>query len=197
MAVQTESPGQVALDVFNVIANMLAFPGSLLVSYCAFQKNETPGLASTSVRALAATSYLLYVAPDITGAFYSSTEWYVEMNYSLTIIATVKTWADNTPILSNTSPWNDYASPILESLINAAWLTTAIAPIVLNTSPKTSDWCSMAANLAFDLGGVITFLTIKKFPPQVREIAFGIAQNLTVIYGILAIVVGGELAHGN
>jgi hypothetical protein len=197
VAVQAESPAQTALDVMNAICNILAFPGSLLVSKCAFVKAETEGLASASIRGVAAASYLLYVAPDISGAFSDSSEWYVQMNYSLTIISTVKTWADNTAALSLFSPWNDYASPFAESIINFIWLTTAIAPIILNTSPKTSDWCSMGANLAFDIGGVITFLTAKSFPLQVKIVALGIAQNLTVAYGILGIAVGGELANGN
>jgi hypothetical protein len=195
--VQTESSAPSGLDTINKICNILAFPGSLLVANCAIKKHQTEGLPSTSIRAIAAASYLLYVAPDISGAFYSSTEWYVQMNYAITIVATVKTWADNTVILSNYSNWNDYASPILESIINATWLTTAIAPIVANTSPKASDWCSMGANLAFDIGGVITFLTIKKIPPPVPEVAFGIAQLLTVAYGILGVAVAEALAHGN
>jgi hypothetical protein len=198
VTVQAESPAQTALDVMNAMCNILAFPGSLLVANCAFAKGATEGVASASIRGLAAASYLLYVAPDISGAFIDSSKWYVQMNYSLTIISTVKTWTDNFfapfPLFS---PWNDYISPFAESIINFIWLTTAIAPIILNKSPKTSDWCSMGANLAFDLGGVITFLTAKNFPPQVSVVALGIAQNLTVAYGILGIAVGGELANGN
>jgi hypothetical protein len=183
-----------SVDIANVVLNMGALVGSALVVVCAFEKRYTEDLIpSQSIRIIAASSYLLYVGPDIIGAFYTPAAWYVALNDTITGIATLKTWADNTVYLSKLESWNDTASPILETIINVVWLTTAIGPIASNKSPQDSDWLSMAANLCFDIGGALTVATMKSVPKPYGDIAFLVCQDLTLMYGFLSVAVGRAL----
>jgi hypothetical protein len=132
---------------------------------------------------------VFFVGPDVAGAFSQSTEWYVIMNDIITIIATGKTWFDNTDFLSQNAAWNDTVSPILESIINICWLPTVIGPLatmaVAKQTPAATDWIGLIANLFFDGGGAITAGSEEELAGEpIADVVFGIAQCCSLMYGL-------------
>lgn len=175
-------------NTVSIVLNYAALAGSILVVATSVQKRGT-AVATTPVRAIAAISYIVFVGPDIVGAFSQSTEWFVIMNDVITIIATGKTWLDNVPYFAGNKGWSDTVSPILESIINICWLPTAIAPIatlyVDKQTPQATDWIGMIANLFFDVGGAITAGSSEEIAGEpVADVVFGLAQECSLMYGI-------------
>jgi hypothetical protein len=160
---------------------------------CAVEKRGKS--AGTTIRAIAATSYLLFVGSDIAGAFSNGSEWYVIMNDIITIIATGKTWFDNTEFLSENVTWNDEISPILETIINICWLPTAIGAIPTmiheGKTPAATDWIGLVANLFFDGGGALTAGTSYELALEpVADGLFVASQVCNLMYGLLCGIYG-------
>ncbi|PMD35109.1 hypothetical protein L207DRAFT_517206 [Hyaloscypha variabilis F] len=180
-------------NIFAIIMNFAAVTGSILVVACAVKKREQPtppSAETTTIRAIAATSYLLFISPDIAGAFSNGAEWYVIMNDIITIIATGKTLFDNTEFLSEDDTWNNKISPILETIINICWLPTAIGAIPTmiheGKTPAATDWIGLVANLFFDGGGALTAGTSEELAPvPVAEGLFAASQVCNLMYGLL------------
>jgi hypothetical protein len=165
---------------------------------------ETPA----PIKALAAGFYLPYVAPNFPGAVVPGaldpkvvTNWVNIMNTTVTIASVFKTWVDN-GVTNET--WSK-ASPWLECLINVAWMAPAISAIVYadyefadhsSGHSKVSDRLGCAANMAFDLGGVLTPAAWVAESIEVRAAAFLAQQVLSLTYGVLTTAYGAELYQG-
>lgn len=185
------------MDVLNLLSNVFAAFGALItVIMAAVKKTESATGASRSVRYVAACAYFPYVAPDMVGAFSNSGAWYTVMNDVITAVAIVKTLADNSDTLNESmdgdgeinQTWQEKISPITESVINGFWLAPAIGNII-HSHNSTSDWLGFGANLAFDLGGIITPGSENKIvdDPEVNAGVFVAMEVLTGIYGALSL----------
>jgi hypothetical protein len=150
---------------------------------------------------LAAVLYLPYVGPNIPGALPSSgsspTTWYALMNDAVTGLSVVKTLVDNlSPLASNTN-WNDYFSPVFESIINVAWMAPAIGGMFYPPPPTSTGWVGFASNMAFDIGGAATPGTLKSFYPGqpdgpiIAEAFFAATIALALTYSVFCVTYGG------
>ncbi len=121
------------------------------------------------------------------------------MNDIFTTLGVAKTFADNSNSLSNPEKapnWSSRYSPVLESMLNVVWLIPAAGAIIQTKKPKTSDWLTLAGNLSFDLGGIITpgseSAIVKS--PQANVAFFAAMEVLTASYGLLSM--GNGIALG-
>jgi hypothetical protein len=146
-----------------------------------------------------AAFYIPYVATNVPGALPPATSgsWVNIMNDVVTSTSVVKTLLDN--LITNDA--YSKASPWLETVINAAWLAPAIAAIYYadydptkhsSGHSKLSDRLDCAANMAFDVGGVITPGTVVPESPQIKLGFFAVQQLLSLTYGVLTIAYGAE-----
>jgi hypothetical protein len=187
-----------ALIVATIVSNFVALIGSLGVIAMSVIKrgfNETQ-TTPVHIQVLAATFYLPYVMPDLMGGFRSTPgAWSTVMNDVITCVAFGKTCADNNAFLAKQTSWANYASPVLESLINLLWFVPAGAGFK-GSPQQASDCFGLAANCLFDLGGVITPLAEPKIMPipPVADVAFLAIQGLNFGYGLLSMCAGADLA---
>ena len=181
-----------ALQIASIIFDFGALFGSAFTAYFAYIKFNLPDgeVPPNVVRYCSCASYLLYVGPDIVGMFSSPGAWYTQMNDTVTWIATLKTFADNTELLVTKDTWNNKISPVLESVINLVWIVPDAAQLV-KSGFQATDYVSFSANLAFDLSGVLTVVFSKLDPYRgARVVAFTAAEVLTGSYGVLCAVNG-------
>jgi hypothetical protein len=160
-------------------------------------QNDT---ADKVLRIGAATSYLLFVASDYATSWSNPGSVPTVFNDIITLLSIGKTFLDNNKTLASNKIWNDDLSPMLESAINLEWLFPPIFAYVAieRQGPKTSDKLSLAANMAFDVGGALTFLTSPNIGNAVSQLVFfAICQSLTLSYGALCAATGAELLNGN
>lgn len=185
------------LSTTALIFDFVAIFGTLIVIVTASIKRgvEEGATAPKPLRYLAACGYFPYVGPNLIGAFSSPGAWYTVMNDVVTVVAILKTLADNSDTLNEDTEgngelnqtWRTYISPVAESVINFVWLAPAIGSIVADHG-KASNWISFASNLAFDLGGIVTPASEQKIVQDERvALGFFVAiQVLSGIYGLLS-----------
>lgn len=187
------------VDTATSVLNIGALFGSVAVAIFAFQKRRSSSTVPNKVlRYGAAASYLLYAAPNYPGATQSPSVWSTVMNDTVTLVSIGKTFADNTERLCNNATWTNLISPFVESILNIVWLFPPCFEIAANAHPKDSDWCSLSSNLSFDIGGTLTFFTSPAVSgPGPSLVFFGVAEALTLGYGVLCVATAGTLLDGN
>lgn len=177
---QAEDPWS-QLDTLIMVFDIAALPGALLVGFLAFTRRaaaideEDPSGVTPSrvVRGLSAVSYLLYVAPNY-NAWQSAGSWPVVMNDVVTGISIVKTFVDAVclePTWTAASPWVEFG-------INLVWVVPAMGGLVATPRPPAWVWTLFAANMMFDIGGMLT-------PVTSNPDFFVMSETLTAGYGIL------------
>jgi hypothetical protein len=183
-------------DIVTGSLNISAGFGSIIVAvFSALKRADAPTL---TIRIISATSYLVYASPNITGLWIDNNAWYTIMNDTVTGISIIKTILDNTKTLSNNELYSNLLSPFIETIINVVWVFPPCFAIAANTDPQPSDWFSLGANLAFDLGGILTVFTAPAIvgPGPVCDAVFVTAEGLCIVYGALCICSAGTLLDG-
>lgn len=187
-------------DVMKTLLNFVVLPSGALLTLFTLRKraiaraqqeapqrllapNAAPADPSAFIRYGCATSYLFYISPNfapMTAPF----PWYATMNYTVAGFDAIKALADAHEMMYSKHPeWSDVASPILESFINFIWLIPACGGYAALASPQSSDKTSLAANVFFDVGGIITpGLSGKLFNLEVNTDVFLATVALTALY---------------
>jgi hypothetical protein len=183
-------------DIVTATLNISAFFGSLTVAI--FSALKRYGSPTQTIRIVSATSYLVYTSPNIPGLWSNNEAWYTLMNDTVTGISIIKTIVDNTKTLSNNEFYSNLVSPFIESIINIVWVFPPCFAIAADKDRKDSDWCSLGANLAFDLGGMLTVFTSPAIvgPGPECELAFLLAEDLCFVYGAICLGTAGTLLAG-
>ncbi|KAH7353145.1 hypothetical protein BKA66DRAFT_598166 [Pyrenochaeta sp. MPI-SDFR-AT-0127] len=151
-----------------------------------------PADPSPFVRYGCAASYLFYMAPNF-APLDAPYPWYATMNYTIAGIDAMKALADaHETMYSHAPTWSSVTSPILESFINTAWLVPAVGSYADLATPAASDKTGLAANLCFDVGGILTpGLSPELFDPEVNSAVFVATVGLTGFYVALSGVSAG------
>lgn len=168
-------------DTLIMVFDLLAAPTAFLVGLLAIPK-RTAEIAnqpvSRFVRYSSFPAYLMYVAPNYT-AWQNAETWSVITNDAVTLTSIIKTGIDAAclkPGWTNISSW-------VEFFINLVWLVPAGGGIGTTKDPAAADWTLFAANVAFDVGGMMTpFVKDPKF--------FAASEAFVVAYGALGAVTG-------
>ncbi|KAF7128407.1 hypothetical protein CNMCM5793_003137 [Aspergillus hiratsukae] len=156
-------------NIVTASLNITAFFGSIIVAL--FSALKRYGYPTPTIRIVSATSYLIYTSPNITGLWINNEAWYTLTNDTVTGISIIKTVLDNTKTLSNNELYSKF---------------------------PTCDWISLGANLAFDLGGMLTvFTTPDIMAPPYCEAVFLITEALCFDYGAPCVGSAGTLLDAN
>jgi hypothetical protein len=187
-----------AVSDFFSLFGAAYFAGMSAIKYVLSEANEPiPGV----VYGGAVASSLPYVLPNIAAAFNPGwdTRWPI-MNDTVTGVWLLKTGLDNLPNIASNDSWNNFISPIGESIINCCWLVPAIAGSLEANSNLPSDLVELTANLCFDLGGIVTPLSTgylaKLEGAEAAGAVFVVQEVLTIGYGVLGAVTGGLVLDG-
>jgi hypothetical protein len=190
------------VDTAISVLNIGALFGAASVAVLAAAKRALAYVhipAPRVIRYAATVTYLLYCAPNYPSAWVNSSSWNTIMNDVVTIISILKTVADNSDTLNDGGTWAtswEKISPFAESVINAAWLAPAIGSAL--GASKPSDWISYESNVCFDLGGIITFLTVDEVTgPELALAFFAAAEVMTLAYGVLCVAYAGTYIAGS
>ncbi|RLL95242.1 hypothetical protein CFD26_105060 [Aspergillus turcosus] len=182
-------------DIVTAALNISACFGSVIVGL--FSALKRSGYPTPTIRIVSATSYLVYTSPNITGLWINNEAWYTVMNDTVTGISIIKTILDNTKTLSNNELYSNLVSPFIESIINIVWVFPPAFAIAANKNRQDSDWFSLGANLAFDLGGMLTVFTSPAIVgPGPSDAVFVVAEVLCFAYGALCVCSAGTLLSG-
>jgi hypothetical protein len=197
------APGAELAATMTIVANFVAAFGSLGIIACAIaKKDDVEADAPPPVPLALASSvfYLAYTMPDWVGWFNppDSPKWYTQMSDLITQIEIVKTFCDNMLPLCTTEKWINKISPVFESVANLIWLAPAGGAMAASDK-RASDWLSLVGNIAFDLGGCVTFLTEEKIVNNADVVAgaFTAAQIMNGGYAVLSIGTGAALLNGS
>ncbi|KFY68813.1 hypothetical protein V496_00768 [Pseudogymnoascus sp. VKM F-4515 (FW-2607)] len=184
-------------DIVTASLNISADFGSIIVAIFAALKRA--GSPTLTIRVVCATSYLVYTSPNISGLWTDEEAWYSVMNDIVTTISITKTILDNTKKLANNEFYSNLISPLLESVINVVWVFPPCFALAANKNRRDSDWLALCANLAFDLGGMLTVFTSPAIvgPGPVCDGCFVVAEILGVAYGALCCCSGASLLDGS
>lgn len=128
-------------------------------------------------------AYFMYVAPNYE-AWENADTWPVITNDAITVVSIVKSGVDAFclhPAWAKVSPW-------VEFFINLAWLVPAGGGIATTQDHKAHDWTLFAANVTFDVSGMMMPFTNH---PKV----FTASEGLTGAYGVLGLVTAGLYIH--
>lgn len=180
-------------DTIAASLNISAVFGSIIVAlFGALKRGGSPTL---TIRVVCATSYLVYTSPNITGLWINEKAWYNIMNDGVTGISIIKTILDNKKSFADNDFYNNLISPLIESIINVVWVFPPCFSIAANNNRQDSDWLSLCANLAFDLGGMLTVFTSPAIvgPGPVCDGFFMAAEVLCVAYGALCCCSGATV----
>jgi hypothetical protein len=182
-----QATGASLSDIVSTTLNISACFGSCVVAV--FTALKRGGSSSLPVRIISATSYLVYVSPNITGLWINNKAWYNVMNDEVTGLSVVKTIVDNTKTLSDNELYSNVISPFIESIINVVWVFPPCFAIADNKNRQLSDWLSLGANLAFDVGGMLTVFTAPAIvgPGPVCDGVFVLTEVLCIAYGVLCV----------
>jgi len=176
------------LEIIESVLNWAAAPAAMIVAYLNDKKRaEDATPLSTPIKLLSFVNFIVYVSPNFPSAVTSSTldNWGVDLNDAMTGAAIIKTGLDGL-IVDATGNYEKYGSPILECVINAAWLVAAVAEMLQNSDPQTTDWLSFGANVCFDTSGILTpFASPDIVDPEIAAVVYVMSQILTVCYGLL------------
>ncbi|KFY45419.1 hypothetical protein V495_02986 [Pseudogymnoascus sp. VKM F-4514 (FW-929)] len=186
-------------DIVSASLSISAFFGSIIVAiFAALKRAVSPSSPTLTMRVVSATSYLVYVCPNITNLWIDMDAWYTTMNYNVTTISIAKTILDNSKDFSDNEFYSNLISPLVETIINVVWVFPPCFAIAANDNPQDSDWLALLANLAFDIGGMLTVLTSPAIvgPGEVCDSFFVAAEVLGVSYGALCCCSGGCLLAG-
>jgi hypothetical protein len=178
------------VNVANIVLDITAGFSSILVALAMSAKNKVnlPAIASSKWRGLSFAAYLVYVGPDISGAFASSGSNATIANDVITGVSVLKTGVDNLEGPSRNATWQK-VSPYLECLINLSWFYPPIQAFI-DSDKKKSDQSALAANLLFDCGGALT-------PFQNRPEVFAAMIMYTLTYGYAIAQSGVMVAAGD
>jgi hypothetical protein len=182
-----QATGASLSDIVSTMLNISACLGSVVVAvFAAFKR---AGSSTLPIRIISATSYLIYVSPNITGLWVDNRAWYNIMNDRVTGMSVIKTILDNTKTLSDNELYSNVISPFIESIINVVWVFPPCFAIADNTNPQVSDWLSLSANLAFDVGGMLTVFTAPAIvgPGPICDGAFVVTEIFCIAYGVLCV----------
>lgn len=179
----------------QVLLDFAAPLGAAMMIWSNFLKMPSPVWSKSEapfVRALATGGYLINLAPNISGALSEQGAWYNTSNDAISILALLKTAADNYHPDDIDKPWQ-ILSPGLDFFINALWLAPTIGSFVADKS--TPSGIAFGANLASCMSGLVSPLATD--PKTNIGFGFWVAiQVLDGIYGGLyfvdAIVIGNN-----
>ncbi|KIJ50138.1 hypothetical protein M422DRAFT_245944 [Sphaerobolus stellatus SS14] len=171
------------LEIVESVLNWAAAPAAMIVAWFN-DKKRAGGELSTPIKLLSFFNYLVYVSPNFPSAPSSSVaNWGLDLNDAMTGAAIIKTGLDG--LIADVN-YQKYGSPILECVINAAWLVAACAEMLQNSDPQTTDWLSFGSNVCFDTSGILTpFASPDIMDPEIAAVVYTMSQILTVAYGLL------------
>ncbi|KAF4963459.1 hypothetical protein FSARC_8556 [Fusarium sarcochroum] len=140
--------------------------------------------------------YLLYMTPNF---LYSVPhKWFEGLNLAISGIDALKALADASGKIDKYLPkWSQFTSPIVESLINLVWLAPAVGSYK-DTPEKVVDSLGLAANVCFDVGGILTFATTPFVydNPEVNGGTFLIALATIPAYATLSALSSSAIMQG-
>ncbi|THU98097.1 hypothetical protein K435DRAFT_965130 [Dendrothele bispora CBS 962.96] len=182
-------------DNANAALNIIALVGSGAFNFCTLLKsNAPPGAVPTPVLIATFVSYLAFVAPSLTTVWGSTTGWAVDMNDIVTFTAICKAYEDVS--MGNNPAWVNGASPVIDCILNLAWLASGIDLYVISNH-KTSDKWSFSGAIFFDVGGILAPATSSQFVP--KDVAEGVLLGTIVLnqlYGLCCAEGGFALLKG-
>jgi hypothetical protein len=184
-------PTNTLLDRLQYASNIMALTGSVALSILLPLKILSPD--SAVLAALSAFFYFPYASPDIIGAIKKVVQksWTDIMNEAIALICNLKTYIDirlvqdpeSQTYWAKVSPWLDFA-------FNFLWNAPAIGAFLLSKQ-KTDDKVSLAGNLMFNIGGMMSLgVALTKGIPQGVFVVLSILLNLG--YGGCAIALNYE-----